>query len=116
MMFFFNQHHITRAAFDQTYSRKMYEIGLGLYKKVTIERLNKVDDLYLITEFTDHNEAPTTLESWKAYYNWATRQLIEIGGQKRVLYFETEKKIMYKESGDNYPIVLEVFRHRLFFL
>eukprot|EP01132_Coremiostelium_polycephalum_P019883 gene19883-23643_t len=110
------QQQIIRIAMEKTYSRRMFEVGFDLYKKITIKRVNEVDDLYLVTEFTDHQKAPTTLESWKAYYNWFSRQLIEIGGQKRVLYFETEDNKLHKETGNPTSCELETFTYRSWIL
>ncbi len=109
---FFNQHQATRTAFGKTYGRRLFDIGFDLFKRISIKSLNELDDLYLVSEFTDQRDAPTTVESWKAYYNWSTRQLIEIGGQKRVLYFETRNDTLYKESTETSPYEVETFPSR----
>jgi hypothetical protein len=109
---FSKQQKATRIAFGKTYGSRMFDLGFDLFKRISIKTLSELDDLYLISEFTDHRDAPTTMETWKAFYNWATRQLTEIGGQKRVLYLDTGNDTLYKESHDNGSYQVEAFPSR----
>nr|WP_199077430.1 hypothetical protein [Pedobacter sp. ASV19] len=111
-LLFFNQQQATRLAFTKTYGRRLFDTGFDLFKRISIKSLSEQNDLYMISEFTDHRDAPTTMESWKAYYNWSGRQLIEIGGKKRTLYFDTENDTLYKETLDAIPYEVEIFPSR----
>jgi len=106
---FVHQHSAIKAAICKIYRMDLVHVEPDFSSTITITRINTVDDLYTVTEKSEFKGVTTSTETWKAFLNWSTRHMLEIGGKQRTLVFDTVNGVLYKEMGDKFPFAVHTY-------
>lgn len=106
---FVHQHCAIKAAICKIYRIDLVLVEPDFSSTISITKINAIDDLYIVTEKSEFKGVITSTESWKAFLNWSTRHMLEIGGQQRTLVFDTVNGILYKELCDKFPYAVHTY-------